>query len=222
VKRWLRNLFYRATLADHTYRFLFEPGPADEVLVLDCETTGLNPRIDEVIAVAAIVIRGNRIVTSEAYKALIRADRVPTSESIKVHRLRARDVAGGRPVHEVLPELLRFIGGRPIVGYYVDFDVRMLDKYVLRYIESKLPNRRIEVSEIYYALKYGGAPPGTVLDLRFQSILADLGIPSLEQHDAFNDALMTAMMYVQLRDMRERGARIGRERVVQQEAPIGA
>jgi DNA polymerase-3 subunit epsilon len=222
MRRWLRNLFYRATLADHAYRFLFEPGPADEVVVLDCETTGLNPRIDEVIAVAAIVVRGSRIMTSEAYQAIIRADRVPTSESIKVHRLRARDVAAGRPMHKVLPELLRFIGGRPIVGYYVDFDVRMLDKYVLRYIEAKLPNRRIEVSEIYYALKYGGAPPGAVLDLRFQSILSDLGIPSLAQHDAFNDALMTAMMYVQLRDMRKRGARIGRERAVQQEAPIGA
>jgi len=222
MRRWLRNLFYRATLADHAYRFLFEPGPADEVVVLDCETTGLNPRIDEVIAVAAIVVRGSRIMTSEAYQAIIRADRVPTSESIKVHRLRARDVAAGRPMHKVLPELLRFIGGRPIVGYYVDFDVRMLDKYVLRYIEAKLPNRRIEVSEIYYALKYGGAPPGTVLDLRFRSILSDLGIPSLGQHDAFNDALMTAMMYVQLRDMRKRGARIGRERAVQQEAPIGA
>ena len=147
------------------------PGPADEVLVLDCETTGLNPRIDEVIAVAAIVIRGSRIMTSEAYKAIVRADRVPTSESIKVHRLRARDVAEGRPMHEVFPELLRFIGGRPIVGYYVDFDVRMLDKYIFRYIEAKLTNRRIEVSEIYFALKYGGAPPGTVLDLRFQSIL---------------------------------------------------
>jgi DNA polymerase-3 subunit epsilon len=222
MRRWLRNLFYRATLADHAFRFLFEPGPVDEVLVLDCETTGLNPRIDEVIAVAAIVIRGSRIMTSKAYKAIIRADRVPTSASIKVHQLRARDVAEGRPVHEVLPELLRFIGGRPIVGYYVDFDVRMLDKYVLRYIEAKLPNRRIEVSEIYFALKYGDAPPGTVLDLRFQSILSDLGIPSLEQHDAFNDALMTAMMYVQLRDMRKRGARIKRERAVQQEAPIGA
>ena len=222
MRRRLRNLFYRATLADHAYRFLFEPGPPDEVVVLDCETTGLNPRFDEVIAVAAIVVRGNRIMTSEAYKALIRADRVPTSESIKVHRLRARDVAEGRPMHQVLPELLRCIGGRPIVGYYVDFDVRMLDRYVLRYIEAKLPNRRIEVSEIYYALKYGGAPPGTVLDLRFQSILSDLGIPSLGQHDAFNDALMTAMMYVQLRDMHKRGARIGRRRAVQQEAPIGA
>jgi DNA polymerase-3 subunit epsilon len=222
MRRWVRNLFYRATLGDHGYRFLFEPGPPDEVVVLDCETTGLNPRTDEVIAVAAIVIRGNRIETSKAYRAVIRADRAPTSESIKIHRLRARDVAQGRPMHEVLPELLRFIGGRPIVGYYVDFDVRMLDKYILRYIEAKLPNPRIEVSEIYYALKYGGAPPGTVLDLRFQSILADLGIPVLGQHDAFNDALMTGMMYVQLRDMRQRGARIGRERAVRQEAPIGA
>lgn len=220
--RWLRNLFYRATLGDHEYRFLFEPGPPDEVVVLDCETTGLNPRIDEVIAIAAIVVRGSRIMTSNAYRAVIRSDRIPPSESIKIHYLRAHDVAQGRPMHKVLPELLRFIGGRPIVGYYVDFDVRMLDKYVLRHIEAKLPNRRIEVSEIYFALKYSGAPPGTVLDLRFQAILADLGIPSLGQHDAFNDALMTAMMYVQLRDMRQRGARIGRERTVRQEAPIGA
>jgi DNA polymerase-3 subunit epsilon len=222
MRRWVRNLFYRATLGDHEYRFLFAPGPPDEVVVLDCETTGLNPRTNEVIAVAAIVIRGNRIVTSKAYRAFIRADRDPTSESIKIHRLRAHDVAQGRPMHEVLPELLRFIGGRPIVGYYVDFDVRMLDKYVLRYIEAKLPNPRIEVSEIYYALKYRGAPPGTVLDLRFQSILSDLGIPSLEQHDAFNDALMTGMMYVQLIDMRKRGSRIGRARAVRHEAPIGA
>jgi DNA polymerase-3 subunit epsilon len=153
---------------------------------------------------------------------VIRPDRGPTESSIKVHLLRASDVAEGRAMHELLPELLRFVGGRPIVGYYVDFDVRMLDKYVLRHIEAKLPNPRIEVSAMYYALKYGGAPPGTVHDLRFASILSDLGIPSLGQHDAFNDALMTAMMYVQLRDMKERGARISRERNVRQEAPVGA
>jgi len=33
---------------------------------------------------------------------------------------------------------------------------------------------------------------------------------------------MTGMMYVQLKDMRQRGARIARERAVRQEAPIGA
>jgi DNA polymerase-3 subunit epsilon len=222
MMRWLRNLFYRISLGDHSYRFLFEPGPADEVVVLDCETTGLNPRTDEVIAIAALIVRGQRILTSRAFRAIIRPDKAPTSASIKVHRLRAQDVAQGRAMHEVLPEFLRFIGGRPIVGYYIDFDIRMLDKYILRYIEAKLPNRPIEVSSIYYTLKYGGAPPGTVLDLRFASILSDLGIPALDQHDAFNDAVMTAMMYVQLQDMQKRGARISRTRAVHQDAPIGA
>ena len=220
--RLVRNLFYRATLGDQSYRFLFKPGPPDESVVIDCETTGLNPRRDDVIAVAAIRIRGSRILTSEAYRAIIRSDKAPTSESIKVHQLRAKEVSEGRGLHHVLPELLRFIGSRPIVGYYVDFDVAMLDKHVLRFIETKLPNPRIEVSEIYYALKYRNAPPGAVHDLRFASILADLNLPSLEQHDAFNDALMTAMMYVQLRDMQERGVRIGGATRARRDAPVGA
>ncbi len=220
--RLLRNLFYWVSLGDHSYRFLFQPGPPDEVVVIDCETTGLNPRRDEVIAIAAIKIRGRRILTSEAYRVVVRSDKAPSSASIKVHQLRAKEVAEGRGMHEVLPELLRFIGGRPLIGYYIDFDVQMLDKYILPFIQAKLPNRRIEVSEIYYALKYRNAPPGTVHDLRFAAILSDLGLPSLEQHDAFNDALMTAMMYVQLQDMQQRGARIHRARHVQQVTPFGA
>ena len=113
---------------------------------------------------------------------------------------------------KVLPSLLHFIGGRPLVGYYVDFDIAMLDKYVLPYIEIELPNRRIEVSKLYYERKYGDAPANTVVDLSFASMLKDLGIPPLAQHDAFNDALMTAMMYIVLRDWKERAVRIARPR----------
>ena len=125
-------------------------------------------------------------------------------------------------MRQVLPHLLGFIGGRPLVGYYIDFDVRMLDKYVLGYNQAKLPNRRVEVSEMYYAVKYKGAPPGTRYDLRFNAILADLGIPALEQHDALNDAIMTAMMYLQLKDLRERGMRLARRRAEERPyLPIG-
>ena len=88
----------------------------------------------------------------------------------------------------------------------------MLDKYVLPYIEIELPNRRIEVSKLYYERKYGDAPANTVIDLSFAAILKDLAIPPLARHDAFNDALMTAMMYVVLRDLKERGVRIARPR----------
>ena len=114
--RWLRNLFYRASLGDHSYRFLFEPGPPGEIVVLDCETTGLNVRTDEIVAVAAVIVKGHRIVTSRPFRAVVRPDKEPTPRSIKVHQLRARDVAEGRAMREVLPGLLRFIGGRPIGG----------------------------------------------------------------------------------------------------------
>jgi DNA polymerase III subunit epsilon len=217
----IRRLFYRASLGDHSYLFLFEPGPSEEYVALDCETTGLNPRVDDIIAIAAVRIRGNRILTSERFEAIVRPDRKPTSDSIKVHQLREQDVEAGAMMFRILPDLLRFIGGRPIVGYYIDFDIRMLDKYVLRQIQTKLPNPRIEVSKMYYACKYRGAPSNTLYDLRFSSILSDLGIPALDQHDALNDTLMTAMMYLQLRDMLERGVRISRPRARAEHAPMG-
>jgi DNA polymerase-3 subunit epsilon len=221
VRNWVRRLFYRASLGVHAYLFLFEPGPADECVALDCETTGLNPRVDDIIALAAVRIRGNRILTSERFEAIVRPDKKPTSDSIKVHQLRAQDVESGALMFRILPDLLRFIGGRPIIGYYIDFDMRMLDKYILSQIQTKLPNPRIEVSELYYALKYKGAPQGTLYDLRFSSILADLGIPQLDQHDALNDTLMTAMVYLQLRDMMERGIRISRPRTRADHGPMG-
>ena len=88
----------------------------------------------------------------------------------------------------------------------------MLDKYILTLIGIELPNPRIEVSKLYYERKYGDAPPNSTIDLSFAAILKDLGIPLLAQHDAFNDALMSAMMYVKLRDLKERGVRIARAR----------
>ena len=191
---------------------MFKPGPIDEVVAIDCETTGLNVRTDDVITIAAIKIRGNRILTSERFEVIVRPDAHMQAEAIKVHRLRQADVAQSPLIRKVLPRFLHFVGGRPLVGYYVDFDIAMLDKYILPHIGIELPNRRIEVSKLYYERKYADAPANTVIDLSFAAILKDLGIPPLAQHDAFNDALMTAMMYVVLRDLKERGVRIARRR----------
>mgnify|MGYP002716356925 CR=1 FL=1 len=216
----LWRLFYRASLADHSYKFLFKPGPAGEAVSLDCETTGLDPGVDDVLTVAAVRVRGDRILLSERFEATVRPeDARASADAIKVHRLRESDVAEADPMRRILPELLRFIGGRPLVGYYIDFDVRMLDKYALRLLQTKLPNPRIEVSSLYHERKYGDAPPGTAIDLRFASILRDLGIPPLEQHDALNDAVMAAMAYLELRDMKARGVRIRRGRAGQGPPP---
>ena len=212
IPRAIKRLFHQASIGDQSYRFMFKPGPPDEAVAIDCETTGLNVRTDDIITIAAIKIRGSRILTSERFEAVVRPDANMRAEEIKVHRMRQADVAQSPLIRKVLPGLLHFVGGRPLVGYYVDFDIAMLDKYILPHIGIELPNRRIEVSKLYFERKYGDAPANTVIDLSFAAILKDLGVPPLAQHDAFNDALMTAMMYVVLRDLKERGVRIARRR----------
>ena len=43
-------------------------------------------------------------------------------------------------MRHVMPELLRFIGNRPLVGYWIAFDASMLNKHVFRLLNIRLPN----------------------------------------------------------------------------------
>ncbi len=208
----LRRGIDRLVITDPEYRFLFRRQETDEAISLDCETTGFDPWVDDIISIAAIPIRGKRILTSEAFRAVVRPDAAMRAESVKVHQLRLKDLEQGRRMSDVLPELLHFIGARPIVGYWIDFDIQMLNKYMLKVLNIRLPNPLEDVCDLYYERKYGKAPPGTQIDLRYAAILQDLGLPALTAHDAFDDALGAAEMYVILKDMKERGYRIPRMR----------
>jgi DNA polymerase III subunit epsilon len=129
---------------------------------------------------------------------VVRPERPPDEANVLIHRLRPVDVAGGVPVDAAIESVLGFIGARPLVGYYLKFDVAMLNKYVRSRLGVPLPNRQIEVSAIYYDAKRRRMPLGAEIDLRFSSIRQDLGLPEGADHDAFNDALLTAMMYLRL------------------------
>jgi DNA polymerase-3 subunit epsilon len=212
VPRAIKRLFHQASLNDPSYRFLFQPGPQDEAVAFDCETTGLDTRRDDIISIAAVHIRGNRILASGRFEAMVRPRARMNIDAMKVHRLREMDVAAAAAIEDVIPDFLHFIGGRPLVGYYLDFDIRMVNKYLPALLGIELPNPRIEVSKLYYDRKYGNAPAGTTIDLSFAAILRDLDLPLLGQHDALNDALMTAMMYLRLRDLQQRNIRIPRQR----------
>lgn len=211
IPRRLKRLYHQATLRDPAFKFLFEPGPEDEAVAFDCETTGLSVAKDDIITIAAVKIRGNQILTSEKFEVVARPDAGMRAEAIKVHRLLESDVESGGVIGQIIPDFLRFIGGRPLVGYYLEFDVAMINKYLKPLLGVELPNPLIEVSELYYDRKFGNAPAGTHIDLSFVHILDDLGLPALDQHDALNDAIMTAEMYVALKDLKERGVRISRD-----------
>lgn len=222
MMRWLRRRLDLMRLSDPRWRALFTEDPSGEVVSVDCETTGFDTKLDDIISISAIKIAGNRILTSQAFNAYVRPEAEMRADAIRVHQLRAVDVANARPMDEVLPEFLDFLGGRPLVGYWIDYDAAMLDRYVKRLYGFNLPNRRIEVSGLYYDRKYGDAPQGTQIDLTFAAITRDLGLRTLALHDAFNDALSAGEMYVQLVDMKKRNVRIAREQTHDATAGITA
>ena len=195
-------------LGDPAYRFMFEPPPANEWVSLDCETTGLNVRTDEIISIGAVKIVGNKVMTSERLELLVRPERGVSAESVKIHRLRERDVAQGLPVEEAMKQLMRFIGSRPLVGYYLEFDVAMLHKAVWPLLGQGLPQPKVEVSGMYYDYKFAQLSSyqrqeQTQIDLRFATMMRDLDLPLRDAHDALNDAVMAALAFVKLRHLKE-------------------
>jgi DNA polymerase-3 subunit epsilon len=194
-------------LGDPEFKFMFDAPPPNEWVALDCETSGLNVRTDEIISIGAVRIVGNRIMTSERLELLVRPERGLTADSVRIHRLRERDLANGLPAEDAVKQLMRFIGSRPLVGYFLEFDVAMLNRAIWPILGQGLPQAKIEVSALYYDYKFRQLPPyqqqaSADIDLRFSTLMADLGLPLREAHDALNDAVMAALAFIKLRQLR--------------------
>ena len=199
LNRFLRNRNKRK-LKDKKFSFLFDQNPSDEIIVYDTETTGLNPKNDEILSIGAVKIKGNKILTSQKFEIFVKPVKEISQESIKIHYIRNIDLQNGDNPQQAIENFLYFIGNRTLVGYYLEFDVNMINKYLKPYLGIKLPNRKIEVSQIYYKKKRRSIPDGRI-DLRFDSIMNDLNLPIFGKHDALSDAIMTAMMYIKLQNI---------------------
>ncbi len=194
-------------LGDPRFRFMWDPPPPQEWVALDCETTGLNVHRDQIISIGAVRIAGDRILTSERLELLVRPSRAISADAVRVHGLRQRDVAHGLDPDDAMMRLMRFIGSRPIVGYYLEFDLAMIDRAVFPLLGMGLPQPRIEVSSMYYEHRLRQLPPyqhGASIDLRFATMMRELGLPERTAHDALNDAVMAALAFVKLRHLLRR------------------
>ena len=201
VHRWLgvlRRGWFLYQLTDAHFAFLVDAPPADEWVALDCETTGLDLHRDRIISIGAVRIVGRRPLTSQRLELLVRPERSLEVASMRVHRLRERDVAQGPAPEQAMRLLLDFIGSRPLVGYYLECDVAMINREIRPMIGAGLPQQKIEVSALYYDFKNRQRPAharNETIDLRFATIMSDLAQPEREAHDALNDAVMAGLAF---------------------------
>lgn len=193
----IKNYLNKKNLKDENYSYLFEKYTEDEYVCFDCETTGLNTKVDDIISIGAVIIKNNKILTSKKFERFIKPKTSLEAEAIKIHQIRKCDLEDAKNIDDVIIEFLDFIGNRPLVGYYLEFDMAMVNRYIKPKLGINLPNKQIEVSALYYDKVIDTIPQGNV-DLRFDSIMKKLDLPLMSKHDAVNDAIMTSMIFLKL------------------------
>ena len=193
----LQRCWWHYKLRTHPHRELFTPYSGDELVSIDCETTSLAPNHAELVSIAAIKIKNNRVLTSQTLHLKLRPPQSLTSDSVKIHQLRHQDLTHGISEKEALELLIKFIGRCPIVGYHIRYDKKILDRVCLRHFTHPLPNRLIEVSHLYH-YKLERLLPNAYYDLSIEAISRHLDLPQAERHDALEDAIAAALIYVRL------------------------
>ncbi|MEA3354794.1 MAG: exonuclease domain-containing protein [Campylobacterota bacterium] len=139
------------------------------------------------------------ILHSKKFERFVNHNKIICSNSIKVHQIRHCDIVDGEEIDGVIEEFIEFIGNRPLVGYYLEFDMAMINKYIKPKLGIKLPNKPIEISALYYDKMIQKYPQGNI-DLRFDTIMERLYLPMLAKHDAINDVLMSSMIFLKLKN----------------------
>jgi DNA polymerase-3 subunit epsilon len=198
--RIIKNYFNKKNLKNKDFLFLFDENTDKEYVCFDCETTGLDPKKDDIISIGAVIIKNNTIVASKKFVKFVKPKTKLQAEAIKIHHIRECDLKDAEDINTVIDEFLNFIGNRTLVGYFLEFDIAMINKYVKPKLGITLPNKILEVSAIYYDYKIERIPQANI-DLRFNTIMNELKIPSLGKHDAYNDAIMTSMIFIKLKNL---------------------
>ncbi|PWV60687.1 3'-5' exonuclease [Plasticicumulans acidivorans] len=178
---------FRHAPPPEAYAFLHEPDTSGELVCLDCSASSLDPNRARLQSIAAVHLRGNRLLTSQAFV-------IDVDDGLG-HQ-------GEEPLVAV-DRLLRFVGPRPLIGYYTEFDHALLGDSIGQLLNGALPNRVIDVSALYHdAARRRARRPGHAIDLRFETIRRALGLPPMLRTSALAHAVMAGLMYLKLNPAR--------------------
>jgi DNA polymerase-3 subunit epsilon len=159
-------------------------------IAIDIETTGLDPRRDEVISFAGIPIESGRIIASESVHGLVRPRVAPADASITIHRLREADLSAAPRAPEALARLGAVMPGRTPVVH-----ASWVERTFLRKAGCALPRRIVDTAVLWrlLSIERGAPDPGTC---SLSVIAAALGLPAHRPHEAEGDALTAAQAFL--------------------------
>jgi DNA polymerase-3 subunit epsilon len=162
--------------------------------VVDVETTGLNSKKDEIIALAIIPMKGLEIDLGNAYYSLIRP-RILKAEGIAIHGLGPGSLKGARKLEEVAKEALHLLSDRILVGHSINFDYKFLERS-FDSIGVEFKNKeRIDIALLELVIRKLMSEVASLDDLSLESLAKKYGIKIIYRHNALADAFFAAYVF---------------------------
>ena len=187
------------TLWSRLWRQAPEPGPAVRWLVLDVESSGLDPAHDRLLAIAAVALHVGggvpRIVLADSFAALLAqpaGGTAPDKANILVHGIGVAAQEHGADPATVLQRFEAFVAGAPLFGFHVAFDRTLIERTMHAVLGRRLPSTWIDLAELAPVLH--PLPGARALDDWLQAC----DIPCLQRHQAAADTLATAELLLRL------------------------
>lgn len=174
--------------------------PLDQLgfVVLDTETTGLDPKNDHILSFGAIKVKGYRMSVETAKEIYLDAP-MRNKEAVQIHEILYYNQVF--PQADFVKELLTYVGSDIIVGHHIGFDLLMLEKTLKPFGFKKFHNPSIDTLHLSLRLEKGpnydiamGKPGEYSLDHLCQKY----GIPLDDRHTAAGDAFLTAQLLMKL------------------------
>ncbi len=175
-------------------------------IILDTETTGLDPKDGHRIVEIGCLELVNYVPTGATFHKYVNPERSMPSDAFDVHGLSQEFLAGHRKFAEIAEEFLVFIGDAPLVIHNARFDIGFLNAEFARIKGPELLLDRAIDTVSLARRKFPGAPANLdALCRRFE-----IDNSNRAKHGALLDAELLAEVYMELIGGRQPGLGLAR------------
>jgi DNA polymerase-3 subunit epsilon len=163
-------------------------------IVLDTETTGLDPFAGHRVVEIACIELVNRIPTGKSYQTYLNPERDMPEEAFKVHGLSREFLAQHKTFAEEADRFLDFIGDGGFVIHNAEFDLKFLNWELRNIGRDDLAARPVTDTVLLARRKFPGAPAS------LDALCRRFGIDNSARtvHGALLDAELLADVYLEL------------------------
>ena len=167
-------------------------------IILDTETTGLDPKSGHRVIEIGCIELVNRKFTGEQYHIYLNPDRDSDEAALEVHGLTSEFLSDKPRFKDIYEEFLEFISGSELLIHNAEFDVNFLD-HEIKLLSKKLPTVSDSVTKITDTLQIAREKhPGQRNSLDALVKRYEIGGYDRELHGALLDSQILGDVYLSM------------------------